>query len=350
MPTEPSWWRSQYWMLKTWKTETAAIMKWYTVPFSNNLEEIARHYNDTTNAWFWTKGLPDPRKDQMFYSQTATGTLATLKLPTNFFNYTPWRCLNENGPFTNDAGVVGRGHGWTNEYTAAGGTNFPDGRTAWYTTDYGWNGLRRVISALTTTEIHCQWDLGSDSVTNYIWIEAYSTNYATAQGEVASALSSGSFSWSQNIRFLFPMAKTYNDDNYAGMYRTWNHARVLHSPVAEYTNGLGASFLAYAMVGPTNETDTHLGITELEWEFNDQGLGYTPQMPTLIGSGTFASTDYAPIVATIGQSDVFYSTVPEWCVEDPWNGDSYTQAGYIFGDSLTTLATWQFAYTNEISD
>lgn len=74
--------------------------------------------------------------------------LAALCLPTNYLDYTPWRCLSGLGPFTDDLDAVGHSHGWTNAQTAAGGTNFPTGRSAWYTTDYGWDGLTMMLPHL----------------------------------------------------------------------------------------------------------------------------------------------------------------------------------------------------------
>jgi hypothetical protein len=69
------------------------------------------------------------------------------KTPTNLFDFTPYRGLDGVGPFTNDTSV-GHPHGWTNEYTVAGGSYFDGSRTNWYTTDYGWDDLRAAITNL----------------------------------------------------------------------------------------------------------------------------------------------------------------------------------------------------------
>jgi hypothetical protein len=76
-----------------------------------------------------------------------THFLTLCRLPTNYFEYTPYRGIDGLGPFTYDA-TVGHPHGWTNSYTATGGTNFPAGRTNWYTTDYGFEGLMAVTNLL----------------------------------------------------------------------------------------------------------------------------------------------------------------------------------------------------------
>jgi len=88
-----------------------------------------------------------------FPAFTEVSICAAAQLPTNYFNFTPYRGLNGAGPFTNDTSTPAP-HGWTNATTAAGGTNFPAARTnaIWYTTDYGWQGLKDMIDA-------CRWTL-----------------------------------------------------------------------------------------------------------------------------------------------------------------------------------------------
>jgi hypothetical protein len=76
-----------------------------------------------------------------------TAFLVLMKMPTNYFENTPYRGLDGLGPFTNDT-TVGRPYGWVTSYTTNGGTNFPSGRTNWYTTDYGMDGLRTITNLM----------------------------------------------------------------------------------------------------------------------------------------------------------------------------------------------------------
>jgi hypothetical protein len=77
---------------------------------------------------------------------TVPGLLNGVKVPTNLLDYTPWSNFSGCGPFTNEG--LAWGNGYTNQWTAAGGTNFPTGRTNWYTTDYGYMLITNIFEPM----------------------------------------------------------------------------------------------------------------------------------------------------------------------------------------------------------
>lgn len=147
-----SWWRSRSGNLATIKGKVEDLFegdRWVVVG-SDVLGDLVT--NDAVTVYARTN---------------LTQYLAAWQLPTNCLDYTPWRDLSGVGGFTNDQAAVGRPHGVTNSSTAGGGTNFPAGRTCWYTTDYGWDVVPAVVSNLT----RLKWDYwqrySSSSVTSY---------------------------------------------------------------------------------------------------------------------------------------------------------------------------------------
>ena len=145
LPTGPAWWRSQ-------RTNLENLKEWVR----DNVDEFV-----FTNDIYDSTGFTNYLNSTFPYDTNFTSTLfprwtvvtlcSNANLPTNFFDYTPWRCLNGAGPFTNDTSV-GHPYGWTNATTESGGTFFPAGRSTWYTTDYGWQGFKSAIVRLDDTE------------------------------------------------------------------------------------------------------------------------------------------------------------------------------------------------------
>lgn len=149
----PKWYVYQYDNMTNLKSRMAAAIPNYIV---------TNGYGGDLSSIIETGGLRH---------YTVTGLLASAKMPINFFSYTPRSNLSGCGPFTN-AGLAW-GNGWTNDQTAAGGTNYPTGRTNWYTTDYGLMHITNIFPPLvwTTPDLDCvvtsQWINGGGSpVTN----------------------------------------------------------------------------------------------------------------------------------------------------------------------------------------
>lgn len=153
----PAWYRSQRSLLVDWKSDLEDLVDDLNYIQTNKTFDGTNTFLELSPAW----------------KLTVTGLLVTLEMPTNYFDYTPWRCLNGSGPYTNDAtdyATLGHGYGWTNATTADGGT-VPTNRTAWRTTDYGWQGMHDVLNEMV-------WTYGLGKGTNYqTWsTNAYTTN------------------------------------------------------------------------------------------------------------------------------------------------------------------------------
>lgn len=78
---------------------------------------------------------------------TTVEILEDLKIPTNYFDYTPYRGLSGCGFVSDSEGVNGVA-GYQNDDTAAGGSVFPTGRTHWTTSDYGFDNIKHILSKL----------------------------------------------------------------------------------------------------------------------------------------------------------------------------------------------------------
>ena len=178
---------------------------------------------------------------QLDYYSNVVRVCNDCGLPTNFFDYTPYRDLNGLGPYTEDE-TVGHPYGDTNFFTTnfRGGTNFPGTRTRWYTTDYGWDGVKSVLN---TTR---QWRADITAGFN-----RYVGSYDVSRQSSSEILS-------------FP-DNTNNGFDGGALFRTlstsqWvERAIVTNGHILTVNYGLGFHYVAYADF--TWQTNTGLGYT-----------------------------------------------------------------------------------------
>jgi len=125
-----------------------------------NLSQTNEFGNFETYFLSVTDAVPDSLRAEL-PKFTRSNLSEILSIPTNYLDNTPWFNLNGLGVFTNDVGPVGHSHGWTNSYTVVGGTDLPEARTNWYTTDYGWVYMQDICNALIASD----WDEGTNAPT-----------------------------------------------------------------------------------------------------------------------------------------------------------------------------------------
>jgi len=195
-------------MIKAYKDKVEAL-----IPSFVDTNEYDGSFNtwfaQTTNMW----SGPDVADFPML---TVTGVCDHLNIPTNFFEYTPWRNLNMLGPLTNDDdyAAIGHAHGWTNATTADGGDFFPASRDTWFTTDYGWENMMRVIDVLVWTRFSMV--SGDRQLSDRAWCALKrdrSTPVTNCCGEITSMLLGGvATSEYATVRSTF--AAFYSDDDH----------------------------------------------------------------------------------------------------------------------------------------
>ena len=286
---------------------------------------------------------------------TVAGVATNSRLPENYFTYTPWRALSGLGVFTNDA-TVGHPHGWTNEYTALGGTNFPPGRTNWYTTDYGWDGLKAAVTNLKWTYARMGFAtlVYPDTGIEWLWSQLpgyyqptyYDGRWATNGGGWAAATAAASGSSISNQHGYLSIAgestqgrkRTFGGTNYY-WEAEWLHAASDYAYL-EAASATSVQHTTWVYTHATNLPSGYapfLGPTVDSRVFNGNAAG--------IGEGWSVWATWGPTTATnitnmIGSLPV--SAVPAWCAEPPDVDRSYFE-GWGCND-LIKLNEWDFLF------
>ncbi len=158
----------------------------------------------TIIPYFWNTNNPISNANTIVY-YSMTNIFDVVKIPTNYFDWTPDRGISGIGGYTNDT-TVGHAYGFTNEYTVQGGTNFPAGRTNWYTTDYGIQPIRDILEKAQYTTAMGTIDNG---VTNtlkvgHVW---FNLKYAQQEGGYAATtfdqevVDDWNYDYSSNINY-----------------------------------------------------------------------------------------------------------------------------------------------------
>ena len=261
--TAPSWFRTQRSDCITLKSKLKAVISGhYWVAPTNTYTIIQNIINSYTSEPYGTVADNVAGVSNIW---NHIDFLSYCRMPTNFLDYTPYRGLDGVGPFTNDA-TVGHPHGWTNAYTINGGTNFPAGRTAWYTTDYGWDGMRNLTTNLQKRQhpfIGAYWNdkFGSSG-------DGESNSFALAQAQAEASLTNQAgvgFKWYSTKSYYGGSAYYYQfrgpiipynlqlptngpDPDATGIFRTWT------IPTVQSTYGYDGAQLGFTDRGawPTN--------------------------------------------------------------------------------------------------
>ena len=264
---------------------------------------------------------------------TVTGACIRAELPTNVLDYTPYRGWNCTGPFFSDTNLPS-GHGWTNEFTQNGGTDFPAGRTQWYTSDYGMDAIRKLLDYIYITE---QW-----------YVEYISTTGGTALGygdTYTEALDDAADSYATSVTSGSWYGSTWSDrsagssSSYSpGGSSEWDAKMWGSSSVLAMDRGVSRWEVTYDTFVMANIPRPGLDCATTNTVFDDNGDSYifgwthtdTFTAPTNFGF----STNYE---WTLGHVDM--SVVPSYAA-------SNDSRGYLIGPNLSHATVIRAVWSN----
>jgi hypothetical protein len=224
-----------------------------------------------------------------------SNVLAYYHFPTNYLDFTPQRWL---GGHTNDPSAAP--HGFTNAYTVAGGTNYPPGRSCWYTTDYTFAPVVTLLNAMTIRATY-----PTLFATN-VQATGSGTNWSLAQAACQSAFTNAApavgepgvdeYSWYRCIGTTAEGDKWSVTDRTLGAYA----ASCYYSTIPP---GVYTSEVYQAALGPL--VITNATISDAGHVFDDFGIGLVEGQYVNLGEWTvsFGSTNFpSPICADPGST------------------------------------------------
>ena len=299
-PSYPSAWASwKFWLtsrdkLVELKAVQKGVIQYYVVPWKVNETDLTA-----------SNGLT-------FFTVEAACIAAGR--PVNYYDYTPYSFLSGLGGQTSDVAAVGHPHGWTNEYTMQGGSALPLGRTNWYTTDYGIDGLKEIGTNLYLTT---PWN---DTVASerYSGEIGYGSNYSDS---VASTRASWTNSSSVNsARAYWWILRDKSPLNYDAL--------------AEHSSAFTIAYWMSTNIGKqvswwlcaTNAVGGYYPITDNQ--YHENGDGWTPNTYQLLE--TPVNAGYASAVTSV--NDTAYGNASH--IPQPPADPANTNETYIIGYSI----------------
>lgn len=288
---------------------------------------------------------------------SSTAALWKVMMPTNYFEYTPFRAMAGFPACTNDTLIDYRWK-WTNSYTVAGGNNFPPGRTNWYTWDYGFARFTNIMGILIWTRPASKTWATSNSWEGNGSAYWYAEDPAGTAWAAAQSAVSGTWAWNDARSFLPPQRYTYGRcrlDQVDGLDVTSKVAAArsqFGQCVATY-NAQGipttnipytADFYARADAAWNGTVDQYGGYTEpTQYVFSAQGASSVSQNWTrysVVGpqvSSTCTSAAYGIVGEAASDPGI-----PDWCIEPEFTNATFL--GWVATNPPKMLLKWDMTY------
>ena len=326
LPTAPTWYRFARTDLINLKTNLTVLIPKFVD--QGNKTGAAGNYTNWFLANSNSTALP---------VYAATTLLAQCQMPTNWLVWTPWRSISGLGGNTNDWAVL-YPYGYTNATTAAGGTNYPAGRSTWYDTDYGYGSVTTLLARLT--------DIQKTPVATTNFAGTSSAGYDWAKTNTYAAISAGIDAYWTNDQSwveVWVLGECSQIQNWSGYnYAYKSQGQWSYGLTNVYTNcevWVDWSMNVRPFRADVAAVDDRFGptFTNVSFAFTSQAVNLLEQTAETAGSGwltssVFGSTN-APCGIGFGPSTPSYPTKP------------YIQClGWEFRGTHHALLSYRFAF------